>query len=348
MRDLSVIVPAYNCEKFIERCLNSILNQTALDIEIIIINDGSIDDTKNICEEYVNKHNNIKLINKNNEGQGIARNLGIKEAKGKYITFVDSDDYVNRNCYTFAVELLEKNNADLFVGQIKKVSESENLKVTIDNKNIVYHKYKDNKSDMIKSILAGQDIDVNCRVSSSTCDKIYKKSVLDNYNIYFPSEREYLSEDILFNIMYLRICKMCVVSNMEMYNYVTNTTSFCHTYQKNYVEKMYKMLEVLNSYKLDFINEEFSMLVSEKIYGYIKSYMFQEVEHQSLWISARNIKLLCQKKFVSKILIGLNKNNFSMLDHFIVFFTKKKLGLIIAFFYKIKLLIFRMRNIDSN
>lgn len=348
MIDLSVIVPAYNCEKFIERCLNSILNQSALEIEIIIINDGSTDNTNKICEEYVDKHNNIKLINKINEGQGIARNLGIKKAKGKYITFVDSDDYVNRNCYTIAVELLEKNNADLFVGQIKKVSENENLKVALNNKNIIYHEYNDNKSDMIKSILAGRDINENCRVSSSTCDKIYTKKVLDVHNMCFLSEREYLSEDILFNIMYLKVCKKCVVSNMEMYNYVTNTNSFCHTYQKDYVEKMYKMLGVLNSYKFDITDEEYSRLVSEKIYGYIKSYMFQEVEHQSLRVSGRNIKLLCQKEFVSNLLFNLDKMDFSMLDHFIVLFAKKKLGLIIALFYKLKFLIFRMRNTVSN
>lgn len=344
MIDLSVIVPAYNCEKYIGRCLDSLLNQEKLDIEIVIVNDGSTDNTENICQEYVDRFKNIKLLSKKNEGQGIARNIGLREAKGKYITFVDSDDYVNKNCYSMAINILDENNADFFAGQIKKVGEKEIINASLNINEINYHKYNENKNDIVKSLLAGQDIDAGCRVSSSACDKIYAKKVIDHYNLEFYSEREYLSEDILFNIMFLNRCKMCIISDMDMYNYVTNVSSFCHTYQNDYVLKMHKMLDLLNSYRFDFSQDEFSSLVSEKMYGYIKSYMFQEVEHQSLIKSGKNIKLLCQQNFINRILLDLNKNNFSMIDYFIVFLSKHKLGLIIAFFYKIKLLIFRIKN----
>ena len=97
---LSVIVPMYNSEKYIERCINSIINQEMKDIEIILINDGSVDKTKNIVGKYVNKHKNIKLINKEkNEGLSAARNTGIKNATGEYIVFIDSDDEINNGMF---------------------------------------------------------------------------------------------------------------------------------------------------------------------------------------------------------------------------------------------------------
>lgn len=343
---LSVIIPAYNCEKYIGRCLDSILNQENLEFEIIVINDGSTDNTLKICRQYEEKFENIKVINKKNEGQGIARNVGILEAKGKYITFVDSDDYVNQNCYTLAISILEKNSADFFAGQIKKISEGESENLLLDEKYITYHNYSMSKDDLVKSMLAGNDIEKNSRVSSSTCDKIYLKSIIEKYKIVFVSERIYLSEDIIFNIMFLDKCNICIVSNMEMYNYVTNVASFCHTYQSDYITKMYKMIDVFNSYRFGFSDQEYKALVSEKMYGYIKSYMFQEVEHQNIYNSAKHIKKICQEPRIIRIFSSLEKKKFSLIDYFIVFFSKLQLGVVIAFFYKLKLMIFRVKNIS--
>ena len=92
---VSIIIPVYNVEQYLPKCLDSIINQTLKDIEIICINDGSIDNSLSILKEYASKDDRIIIIDKENEGQGIARNLGIKKAKGKYIGFVDPDDWVD-------------------------------------------------------------------------------------------------------------------------------------------------------------------------------------------------------------------------------------------------------------
>ena len=92
---VSVIIPLYNVENYLKQCLDSVVNQTLKEIEIICINDGSTDNSKQILEDYARKDDRIKIINRKNSGQGVARNVGIKYAKGEYIGFVDSDDWVD-------------------------------------------------------------------------------------------------------------------------------------------------------------------------------------------------------------------------------------------------------------
>ena len=99
MKKISVIVPIYNVEKYLEKCLESIINQTFINLEIILINDGSTDFSGSICEKYKNKDNRIILIHKKNEGLSAARNKGLSIATGDYISFVDSDDFLDLNMY---------------------------------------------------------------------------------------------------------------------------------------------------------------------------------------------------------------------------------------------------------
>ena len=113
MSKVSVIVPIYNSEKTINRCVESIINQTYKDIEILLINDGSIDNTLNILNDYANKDKRIVVINKKNEGVSKTKNLGIKKAKSEFIMFVDSDDYIDKEAIKKLVLLQKKDNLDI-------------------------------------------------------------------------------------------------------------------------------------------------------------------------------------------------------------------------------------------
>ena len=110
---ISIIVPVYNVENYLNRCVNSILNQTYKNIEIILINDGSIDKSGDICDYYAQKDNRIKVIHQKNSGVSVARNTGLDIAVGEYITFVDSDDYIEPNYCEILLDVLNKNNADV-------------------------------------------------------------------------------------------------------------------------------------------------------------------------------------------------------------------------------------------
>ena len=110
---VSIIVPVYNTEKYLERCIVSLRQQTLNSIEIILIDDGSSDNSGNICDDYASKDDRIKVIHKRNEGQGLARNSGLELSEGKYVLFVDSDDYIETDTCEKLVSIIELENADL-------------------------------------------------------------------------------------------------------------------------------------------------------------------------------------------------------------------------------------------
>ena len=112
MKKVSVIVPVYNVEKYLSRCLESLINQSLKDIEIICINDGSTDNSLQILKQFAYKDNRIKIINQTNSGQSVARNKGLAIASGKYIGFVDSDDWIDNDYYEKMFETIERTNSD--------------------------------------------------------------------------------------------------------------------------------------------------------------------------------------------------------------------------------------------
>ena len=118
---ISIIVPVYNVEDYIDKCLRSIVNQTYKDIEIILINDGSTDSSGDICLKWQEADNRIIYIKKKNEGQGAARNLGVKIAKGDYLTFVDADDWIEENAIACLYESEKKSNADIVIADFSLI-----------------------------------------------------------------------------------------------------------------------------------------------------------------------------------------------------------------------------------
>lgn len=126
MCDISVIVPAYNEEKRIKKCIDSILNQTFKNFELIIVNDGSTDNTDLIVRQYLNTDKRIKYIDSKNEGQGAARNKGILQAKSKYITFVDSDDTIENNMLELLYNEMIMKKADVVICDLYKIIENTN------------------------------------------------------------------------------------------------------------------------------------------------------------------------------------------------------------------------------
>ena len=125
---ISIIVPVYKVERFVRKCIDSILNQTFKDIEIILVDDGSPDNCGQICDDYAKTDKRIRVIHKQNGGLSDARNAGIDIARGEYIAFVDSDDYISPNMYKCLYELIEKNNADIAVCRSVLVNENEDAR----------------------------------------------------------------------------------------------------------------------------------------------------------------------------------------------------------------------------
>ena len=113
MYKISVIIPVFNSSLYLDHCLSTVVNQTLKDIEIILIDDGSTDDSLNVIKNYAKKYNNIKYTSKENEGQAIARNIGIQMSSGEFITFIDSDDYIELNMLEKLYNIAKSDNSDI-------------------------------------------------------------------------------------------------------------------------------------------------------------------------------------------------------------------------------------------
>lgn len=204
MPKISIIVPVYNVEKYIHRCIDSILHQTFKDFELILVDDGSLDNSGKICDEYAKEDDRIKVIHKENGGLSDARNVGLDIAQGEYIAFVDSDDWIEKDMYSILYENIRKYNADISICKTRKIFDS-----TVDN-NITT-----NNCIILNNEEAFDCLFNNKYYASHACDKLYKKSLFDG--IRYPVGKLY--EDMFTTYRLFEKANKVVFSDYIGYNY---------------------------------------------------------------------------------------------------------------------------------
>ena len=187
---ISVIIPVFNVENYLRKTINSILNQTFRNFEIILINDGSTDSSGEICNEYANKFESIKVFHQKNAGLSAARNVGISKSKGNYICFLDSDDWYSNNALEEFVKLITDFKADIAAISVFEIFD-EHTDYISENKINVFN----NSEAMIQLFK-------NAEVFGTACNKLYKREIFNN--IRFPEglswEDMYISLDVLTNV----------------------------------------------------------------------------------------------------------------------------------------------------
>lgn len=211
MIKVSIIVPVYNVEKYLDKCMKSLVSQTLKDIEIICINDGSTDSSLAILESYANTDKRIIIIDKENEGQSVARNIGIKTAKGEYLGFVDSDDWVDKDYYEKLYNAAKKCDCDIacagyrrckkFAGTIRRKYKKQRVFIKPDDKI---------KADNIPG-------------DNYVWNKIYRRESWLNHNFWFTPQRRFEDIEILIKILYY-MNKMVVVPD-TYYHYRRSANS---------------------------------------------------------------------------------------------------------------------------
>ena len=201
---ISIIIPIYNAEKYLKKCIESIVSNKNELIEILLINDGSKDDSEEICKKYIFEDKRIKYFSRENKGCSSTRNFGIKKAKGKYIWFIDSDDYIEENSIDQILKVLSEEENDLLIfgyynvnifGKVLK----KNIPKKINNKLEIYE----------------QD-----DIFNSPWNKIYNSKIIKENNLFFP-ENCHMGEDMSFNFKYLYFCEKIIILKKEIYNYVS-------------------------------------------------------------------------------------------------------------------------------
>lgn len=230
---VSVVIPVYNVEKYLRQCLNSVVNQTLTDIEIICINDGSTDGSLEILREYEQKDSRIRLINKENEGISAARNQGIELAQGEYISFIDSDDWIEENYLEALYTAAKKYNSDIACSSIIRVTGKRRRKKLV-YKTEEFTVDKDKKNEL-----------TNAPISSYVWNKIYKRKPLLASGVKFPVGRVY--EDVIWCIKAIYYLNGVVTVPDAIYYYRKNPTSIMSTKSeknaKDYAQSEKEMLE---------------------------------------------------------------------------------------------------------
>lgn len=269
MNDLiSIIVPVYNVEQYIEKCVISIMNQTYKNIEIILVDDGATDNSGKICDELKEKDNRITVIHKKNGGLSDARNAGLKIAKGEYIGFVDSDDYIEQDMFEALYKINKQNDADisivsfyeLYGGKVIGVRASKSLEVF-------------NKIDAIKELL------IDTKIQSYAWNKLFKRELFKDIN--FPTNKNF--EDIATTLLLFEKANKIVLLESPKYYYVRRDDSIIgvknyKTY-KDYLDVIYnKYLYLDGKYKeLDLYNAYNFIINMIWVYTIIVAFDLEEV-----------------------------------------------------------------------
>lgn len=295
---VSIIVPCYNCEKYIEENIISILRQTYTNFEVIYINDGSSDNTLEILRKYENTDSRIKVIDSVNKGVSHARNTGLDYAKGEYILFVDSDDYID-NQYLERLYNATEN---------KKIDYVRCLVMNGEAKEVVEKLYV-NKNDGFKEIY---NMLLNTYQLSSVWCGIVKKQILKNNNIRFKEDYNY-AEDYMFNIEIFKNVNNFKYLNYQGYYYRKNEESLTNKFNE---EKFINQLKMaIKAYK-----ELYVLFPQDK--GEVDKRIEREVRHilDSLFYATNNLKLKERLKIyekVNKILLE-EKNIFNSFDLYLI------------------------------
>jgi len=204
---VSVIVPIYNVEKYLANCLDSLINQTLKDIEIICVDDGSTDDSSVIIAEYLKKDKRIIVVHRQNGGRSVARNEGLKIARGQYIMFCDADDLYKIDMCEVLYNTIKNNKTDIACCEISINYESDSDLLDSDKE---YYSLKfEGKKECYEDDLL--------KIDGSVCNKIFNKSLIDKFDVKFPEGLVY--EDAAFFFMYYSICKNSYFVKQPLYVY---------------------------------------------------------------------------------------------------------------------------------
>ena len=331
---VSVIIPAYNSELTISQCLESVISQTYSNIEIIVVNDGAVDQTKQIVEKYINLDKRVKLFNQKNSGVSVARNNGIKNATGDYILFVDCDDWLENNMIEKMVNIQKKYNVDVvrcnFYDDringttIAKMYDLSNKQINLDN----FDKYNVREHFLLNAE----------PIKNLVMLLLIKKDILINNNIYFDKSL-YMMEDVVYYQKLFNTINSIYFLDEPLYHYVENENSVTHSVEK-YEHMIYGILDtnqVLTNFlkknnlltnKLKLLNANHMRIIINYLY-----YIYIRIGKKEL---QRTLKILYRNNNFMQMLKESDKSEISY--QFSLFFKmliKKNISVLMILF-KIK------------
>lgn len=329
----SVVLPIYNVEKYLNRCLDSVINQTYENLEIILVDDGSPDSCPQICDEWVEADKRIKVVHKINAGLGEARNSGLDVATGDYICFFDSDDYIDKKLFEEVHNIIISEKPDLIEFGHHNVDRNGNVVKTFVPKTALA-KYEGEAvmSKFLPELICTDPktgIASDLLMSAWSC--LYRRQLLVDCDFRFVSERKYISEDV-YSLMELMpsVQKVCIVQK-AYYFYCENGQSLTHTYRPDRFEKLVtfqRQLEQLCSSSL--YSDEVRYRIKRPFLDNLLACMKSEVgciNEVGIGKIYRSISRMCADELVQEIVRIVPGTSFSKAREMLHFFIRHKMQL---------------------
>ncbi len=319
---VSVIVPVYNVEHYLAKCLDSLVNQSLQNIEIIVVNDGSKDGSGNIIQQYSEKYpNKIKAFTKENGGLSDARNFGIDQATGDYLGFVDSDDYVSETMFEDMLNLAEKNDAEMVICNIQKVDEDGNVTQKLTQ-----------IPNMPEKIVLEKHFSVFSDLSYFACNKLFKRELFIDKRF----KKGVHFEDIQLIPQLLLECKILVQTQSFHYQYLERADSISKTHNERGLDILKAVADVEEVFKNSKYSSKTKELqgfqILEGIYTFLAYLAFVKNETQ-FYKMAQELKDFVEKRDV-KMKDILCYSRFG--KNYILYLPLKKKNILSAFFLRAK------------
>lgn len=309
MIKVSVIVPVYNVKNYLDRCVDSIIAQSIKEIEIILVDDGSSDGSGELCEKIAEKDSRIRVIHQKNQGLGPARNSGLDIARGQYVSFIDSDDWIEPDTYEILLKCIVDNDCQIATCGRKIVNDDGCIKrIYCDSSEKVIYGI-----DIVEHYLLQQDMNM------SVCDKLFDRNLFAN--VRFPAN--YVSEDIVPTYKILKKIDKIVLSGKPLYNYycrsgsLSRMDSFAHkrmgqllyaTEVSEDVKITYpKLIEQANYYKYDALISTWRSIIRSNYNGTERDFAKELIDKEK-WSMFNNKHMhFKQKLYVFSMIIGFEK-----------------------------------------
>lgn len=299
---ISIIVPVYNVELYLEKCIESIVSQTYKNLEIILVDDGSTDTSGEICDAWAEKDERINVIHKKNAGLGFARNSGLDVVSGEYVLYIDSDDYIATNMVETLYQKLKETGSDtVFCGLTRVFTNGIEIKVPAAyNKSFV-------GEEIINDVLlemVGSEPSANedSSLYMSVWHAIYSMDIIRMHNVRFPSERQIMCEDIMYHIDYLRYARKVTYISDCLYYYRVNPKSLSQVYDATRFERHKVLFAAICEALSEFVPEKnYFIRAQRRLLAGARGQILAVVasnEHKKMSI----VKSICTDKTIEQVL----------------------------------------------
>ena len=277
---ISIIVPIYNVEKYLEFCLDSILNQTYQDFEVILVDDGSTDSSGQICDEYCSNDPRFRVIHQDNQGSSLTRNVGLSQSNGEYLYFLDSDDFIHPFTLEYLYQALQESKADISICKYIRTNQRK-----VDDVGQLSYQVI-NQSQLYAGIFGPGEFEM---IYCAVWNKLYRREIIGDFSFEQGS-----AEDLYFNARVFTQCSTAVLMDNELYYYFINPNSITQSgFHNNQMVGTHFLYTIVDSYKsYNFLSnyKDYQALALSKLYRRMLSVRFyaarteyRELAKQEIW-----------------------------------------------------------------